>query len=144
MKYTKDYHTQKNIYICIYIYIYMPVMLPSFSICWFLVTSRVWLFVTLGLQPTRVLCPCNFPGRNTGLGCDFVLKGIFLTQGSNSSLLLDSWILLHWATWEAISQVTYCSLLLLLLLSPDSFINLKKNRHFTKKLVSKNIFDAHR
>ena len=143
MKYTKDYHTQKNICMYIHIYICIPVMLPSFSICWFLVTSRVWLFVTLGLQPTR-LCPCSFPGKNTGVGCHFLLKGIFLTQGSNSSLLLGSWVLLHWATWEALSQVTYCYLLLLLLLLPDSFIYLKKNRHFTKKKVSKNIFDAHR
>ena len=28
------------------------------------------------------------PGKNTGVGCYFLLQGIFLTQGSNSSLLL--------------------------------------------------------
>ena len=28
-----------------------------------------------------------FPGKNTGVGCHFLLKGIFLTQGSNASLL---------------------------------------------------------
>ena len=22
-----------------------------------------------GLQPARLLCPCNFPGKNTGVGC---------------------------------------------------------------------------
>ena len=42
-----------------------------------------------GLQPTRLLCPCDFPGKNPGVGCHFLLGGIFLTQGSNSSLL-------HW------------------------------------------------
>ena len=26
------------------------------------------------------------PGKNTGVGCHFVLQGIFLTQGSNSGL----------------------------------------------------------
>ena len=36
------------------------------------------------LQPTRLLCPLNFPGKNTGLGCHFLWQGIFLTQGSNS------------------------------------------------------------
>ena len=36
-----------------------------------------------GLQPTRVLCPWNFPGKNTGVGCHFLLQGIFSTQGSN-------------------------------------------------------------
>ena len=30
-----------------------------------------------------------FPGKNTGVGCHFLLKGIFLTQGSNLQLL-------HW------------------------------------------------
>ena len=34
----------------------------------------------------------NFPGKNTGVGCHFLLQGIFLTQGSNPSLLC----LLHW------------------------------------------------
>ena len=27
-----------------------------------------------GLQPTRLLCPWNFPGRNTGRGCYFLLQ----------------------------------------------------------------------
>ena len=40
-----------------------------------------------GLQPTRFLCPWNFPGKNTGVGCIFPLQGIFLTQGSNRHLL---------------------------------------------------------
>ena len=29
----------------------------------------------------------NFPGKNTGAGCHFLLQGIFLTQGSNPHLL---------------------------------------------------------
>ena len=37
--------------------------------------------------PTRFLCACNFPGKNTGVGCHFLLQGIFPTQGSNLSLL---------------------------------------------------------
>ena len=40
-----------------------------------------------GLQPTRLLCPWDFPGKNTEVGCHFLLQGIFLTQGSNSHLL---------------------------------------------------------
>ena len=39
------------------------------------------------LQPTRFLCPCDFPGNNTGVGCHFLLQGIFPTQGSNPYLL---------------------------------------------------------
>ena len=40
-----------------------------------------------GLDPSRTLCPWNFPGKNTGVGCYFLLQGIFPTQGSNPSLL---------------------------------------------------------
>ena len=40
-----------------------------------------------GLQPARLLCPRDFPGKNTGVGCYFLLQGIFLTQGSNLHLL---------------------------------------------------------
>ena len=48
------------------------------------------LYLTLrlhGLYPTRLLCPWDFPGKNTGVGCHFLLQGIFPTQGSS---------LLHW------------------------------------------------
>ena len=38
-----------------------------------------------GLQSTRFLCPRDFPGN--GVGCHFLLQGIFPTQGSNSGLL---------------------------------------------------------
>ena len=40
-----------------------------------------------GLQPTRLFCPWNFPGKNTGVSCYFLLQGIFPTQDSNSCLL---------------------------------------------------------
>ena len=46
-----------------------------------------------GQQPARLLCPCNFPGKNTGVGCHFLLQGIFPTQESNSCLLLGRQIL---------------------------------------------------
>ena len=34
-----------------------------------------------------LLHPWDFPGKNTGVGCHFLLQGIFLTQGSNLGLL---------------------------------------------------------
>ena len=37
--------------------------------------------------PARLLCPWNSPGKNTVLGCHFLLQGIFSTQGSNPGLL---------------------------------------------------------
>ena len=39
-----------------------------------------------GLQPARLLCSWNSPGRNTGVGCHSLLQRIFLTQGSNPGL----------------------------------------------------------
>ena len=39
------------------------------------------------LYPIRLLCPWNFPGKNTGAGSCSLFQGIFLTQGSNPSLL---------------------------------------------------------
>ena len=34
-----------------------------------------------GLQPARLPCPRNSPGKNTGVGCHSLLQGIFPTQG---------------------------------------------------------------
>ena len=49
-----------------------------------------------GLQPTRLLCPWDSPGKDTGEGCHFLLQGIFPTQGSNPSPLC----LLHWQVYS--------------------------------------------
>ena len=40
-----------------------------------------------GLWPTRLLCPWDFPVKNTGVSCHFLLQGIFPTQGSSPYLL---------------------------------------------------------
>ena len=40
-----------------------------------------------GLQPSRLLCPRDSLGRNTGVGCHFLLQEFFPTQGSNLQLL---------------------------------------------------------
>ena len=39
------------------------------------------------LQSTRLLCSWGFPGKNTGVGCHFLLQRIFQTQGLNPCLL---------------------------------------------------------
>ena len=48
-----------------------------------------------GLQPTRLLCPMDFPGKDTGTGCVFLLHGIFPTQGWNIDLLHCRQLLYH-------------------------------------------------
>ena len=34
-----------------------------------------------GVEPTRLLCPWNSPGKNTGVGGHFLLQGIFPNPG---------------------------------------------------------------
>ena len=48
-----------------------------------------------GLQPARLLCPWNTPGKNTGVGCHSLFQEVFLTQGSNLGLAHCKQILYH-------------------------------------------------
>ena len=46
--------------------------------------------------------PGILQARNTGVGCHALLQGIFLTQGSNPSLLgfrIGRWVLYSLSTW---------------------------------------------
>ena len=56
------------------------------------------------MRATRLPCPWNSPGKNTGVGCHALLQGIFPTQESNPWLLRLGYcrqILYHWAAREA-------------------------------------------
>ena len=78
-------------YICIYIYLnnHMNGCLISFVLerkrKWKWSHSVVpWLFVTpRTVACTKLLCPWDFLGKSTGVGCRFLLQEIFPTQGSN-------------------------------------------------------------
>ena len=52
-------------------------------------SNSLWLH---GLWPARLLCPWNFSGKNTWVGCHFFLHGIFPNERQNPCLLS----LLHW------------------------------------------------
>ena len=56
------------------------------------VTQSCRLFAT-AWTIARLLCPLDFPGKNTGVGCHSLLQGIFLTQGSNPGPLYHKHIL---------------------------------------------------
>ena len=45
------------------------------------------------LQPARLLCPWDFPGKNTGVGCHFLLQGIFPTRDWTQVSCICRWIL---------------------------------------------------
>ena len=50
--------------------------------------SRVWLFATPWTVALQAPCPWDFPGKNIGVDCRFLLQGIFPTKGSNRHLCL--------------------------------------------------------
>ena len=57
-------------------------------------------------EPARL--PCPFPGKNTGVGCYFLLQEIIPTHRSNPHLLLGRWIFFnHRATREAPIKISY-------------------------------------
>ena len=55
------------------------------------------LFQPQGLYSTKLLCPWDFPGKNTGVGGHFLFQGIFLTQGLSPCFLYRQRVLHHWA-----------------------------------------------
>ena len=44
---------------------------------------------------TRLLCPWDFPGKNTGVGCHFLLQRIFWPRNQTCCFLHCRWILYH-------------------------------------------------
>ena len=57
--------------------------------------SFVRLFATPWLQPIRFLHPWDFPGKNTGVDCHFLLQEIFPTQRLNPGLTHCRQMLYH-------------------------------------------------
>ena len=86
----------------------------EYNCCCFVTKSCPTLLWPHWLYPTRLLCPCDFPGKTTGVGCHALLQGIFPTQCPNPHLLhcrqifYCSQILYHWATREALVNTISC------------------------------------
>ena len=72
----------------------------------FVHTHHVQLFVTH---------PWDSPGKITGVGCHFLLWGIFLTHFS----WIGRQIIYQWATWEALNSLCYFSSELFYLTVPN-------------------------
>ena len=58
--------------------------------------SCLTLLLLHELYPTSLIYSWDFQGKNTGMGCYFLLQGIFMTQGSNLHLLH----FLHWQVYS--------------------------------------------
>ena len=69
------------------------------------VLNRIWLLVAPWTLACQVSLFMEFLGENTGVGCHFLLQGIFPTQGLNPRLL-PGWagrfptINTTWEAWE--------------------------------------------
>ena len=68
------------------------------SICG-LVAKLCPILVTPWTVACRLLCPWDFPGKNTGVGCHALLQGIFPTQGSNPCLLHCRQVIYQLSQW---------------------------------------------
>ena len=83
---------------------------------------------------TRLLCLWDSPGKNTGVGCHFLLQRIFPTQGSNPCLLHCRWILYHWTTGEAPGYNKETSKFYFQFSSENDFFNLRRKKYNEKLL----------
>ena len=86
---------------------------------------------------TRLLRPWGFLGKSTGVGCNFLLQGIFLTQGLNPGLLHCRQMLYHLSDqgspWCTLSLGT---LLFLLYRRQISYLQRTARVHNTKEDVT--------
>ena len=62
-------------------------MVPSGAV---LFLSHVRVSAILRTEAQKVLCPWDFPGKNTEVGCHALLQELFPTQGSNPGFHLAS------------------------------------------------------
>ena len=85
------------------------------------VLSQVWLFATLCTVALQILCPWDSPGKNTGVGCHFLLQRIFPTQGLNPGLL-------HWQAGSL--PLSHQGSPIWIIRSPDSSILATKGSGF--------------
>ena len=93
-----------------------------------------------GLQPTRLLCPWDFPDKNTGVGFHFLLQMILLTQGSNPGLSHCRQMLYHLSHQGSLilqySMSNFSPLLLSLPIYSSSTIRLRAKASTHKCIIS--------
>ena len=71
--------------------------------------KRVWVYLSVSQSSptlcdpivTHGLCPWNFPGKKTGVGCHSLFWVVFLTKGLNPGLLHCRQIFYHLSYQES-------------------------------------------
>ena len=61
--------------------------IESIYLSWSVLSPSIVFDSFASQMPVRLLYPWDFPGKDTGMGCHFLLQGIFPTQGLNPHLL---------------------------------------------------------
>ena len=69
---------------CIIIFVIPHFSMLNFNLLLlFWLLNCIWFFCNSMYCSPPGLCSWDFPDKNTGMDCHFLLQGIFLTQGSN-------------------------------------------------------------
>ena len=79
-------HYQDLLYLLSF-YAHFPGILLHASVCAKSPQSCATLCNLMDWNPTRLLCPWDFPHKTTGVGCHALFQGIFSTQGLNPRLM---------------------------------------------------------
>ena len=91
--------------------------LLSITLCGLVAKSWPTLMTsTISPPGSSVLCPWNFPGKNTGVGYHFLLQGTFTTQESNLGLHCRQ-ILYRLSHQESPNSLTFFNLFMQLKIS---------------------------
>ena len=69
----------------------------------------IWLFATPWTVAHQVLLPWDFPGKNTGVGCHFLLQGIFPTRDRTHVWIMsiDYVLIMSINSWVLITILMY-------------------------------------
>ena len=67
-------------------YRYIPSVVQDIVFCCLVTKSCPALCDPMDCSLTGYVCPWDSLGKSIGVGCHFLLQGIFLTQGSNPGL----------------------------------------------------------
>ena len=76
---------------------------PNPGQCIHLILSPCRTLWPHGLLTARLLCSWDLPGKNTGVGCHFLLQEFFLPRDRiciSCTSCVGRQILYHWTTWE--------------------------------------------
>ena len=111
--------------------------------CCFVAKSCPTLLWSHGLQPARLLCPWDFPGKNTGMSCHFLLQGIFLTRDQTLISCIGKQIL-YLLSHQGSSKGSFRSLLMTLIFQDSSISPLTFSKWLTENFqISKLIAHSH-